>query len=87
MNPGVYTVRGCKLINAKRIKNAEARLDDRKKLRRKILRGKKRKKTDKISEIEGELYVNVQEMFLAIYIYYDMSETEFFICFYFLSFN
>ena len=38
---GVYTIKGCKKFNAKRVSLADSRLTPKSKLRRKLLRAKK----------------------------------------------
>ena len=56
MNRGYYTTLGCQDDNNYRLKNASRKSGDRYRMRRKLLRGKKKSKGDKTSEIEGLLY-------------------------------
>lgn len=57
MIPGVYTVKGCQKLNSKRLSLSTYKNNEKNKLRRKKLRGKKHQKSDKYSEKEGELYL------------------------------
>ena len=56
MVPGVYTLRGCKRINVKRLRYAEYKENIKNKARRQILRAKKMKKNDHLVESEEKLY-------------------------------
>lgn len=56
MEPGAYTVAGCSGGNVERVRNARRLSTDKRKLRRKIIRGRKKHKGDKIIENEGETY-------------------------------
>ena len=56
MIPGKFTVTGCRNLNQKRLFRAEYKNDEKNKLRRKTLRGKRMNKNDKTKEKEGKLY-------------------------------
>ena len=56
MDPGHYTYTGCSDGNLDRVRNAGRQSEERKKTRRRFLRGKRKQKTDKTNEKEGETY-------------------------------
>ena len=53
---GIYTTKGCKEFNAKRVSLAVSRLTPKRKLRRQLLRAKKLSKNEKMDLKGGELY-------------------------------
>ena len=54
----IYTIKGCKKFNAKRVFLADSRLTPKSKLRRQLLRAKKLSKNEKMHLREGELYAS-----------------------------
>ena len=56
MIPGQYTVKGCKIINQKRLSNSSYKNIESSKKRRKVIRGKSKQKDDKNDEKDGETY-------------------------------
>ena len=56
MIPGVFTLQGCKGLNARRLRFAKYKVDKRNKLRRQVLQAKKLKKNDKLKESGPALY-------------------------------
>ena len=56
MNPGLYTLKGCQQLNENRINNTIYKTQDKQKIKRKVIRGAKKKKTDKDTEKEGIIY-------------------------------
>ena len=56
LEPGTYTQLGCKKLNENRIANAKQHSAIRTKLRRRKLRGIRKKREDKDKEKEGETY-------------------------------
>ena len=56
LNPGVNTMQSCDRMNESHIANAERQSAPKTKLRRKILRGKKKMKGDKLKALEPKNY-------------------------------
>lgn len=56
MTPGKYMLRGCFNLNSKRLSRSEYKNASQSKLRRKIIRGNRMKKSDKDTEKEGKTY-------------------------------
>ena len=56
MEPGIYTLKGCDIINSRRLWLAEYRSNKVNKARRQLLRTKKMKKMDKFIETEEKSY-------------------------------
>ena len=55
---GIYTIKGCKKFNAKRVSLADSRLTPKSKLRRQLLRVKKLSKNEIMHLKDGELYAS-----------------------------
>ena len=56
MIPGQHTISSCNYLNRRRIRMSEYKNKDTIKKRRKILRGRKHKKSDKFDQKEGNIY-------------------------------
>lgn len=53
---GYYTIHGCDTDNKYRLRNARRQSNETYRMRRRLIRGKKKKKVDKHNEAEGSLY-------------------------------
>ena len=56
ISPGKYTIEGCSKMNEMRLYNAQYKNKDVSKKTRKVIRGRKKSKTDSIIEKEGKTY-------------------------------
>ena len=56
MIPGVFTLKGCKGLNARRLRFAEYKAEKHNKLKRQVLRAKKLTKNDRLKESGPTLY-------------------------------
>ena len=56
MEVGVFTMKGCSVINTRRISEAEFKMSEKLKKQRKVIRGRKKGYNDKAEEKEGVVY-------------------------------
>ena len=56
MEVGVFTMKGCSVINTRRISEAEFKMSEKAKKQRKVIRGRKKGYNDKAEEKEGVVY-------------------------------